>query len=477
MFEMPYLSSRDAGKVTRVAYFDPSTDYVPNPGMGFVCYAHSDHMEFCHGLGYSHALYLYPDEKIINRMASLPFCDNIYIRVEWRDVQKEPGKLALIPVWEQVLDICKTQNKTWSFRVMQTSEANKYEKNVPEFLLDQLEFVPYPASFEADKTLYYTWYTEPFFQYWNEMLQLLGDRFDSDPTLAWADISGYGKWGEYHHEPQNELDRPEHGAYIRRLTDMHMSAFPRTPAVGMCTPWWDDETTSWRDPAKIYAFEKGAWGRRDSFWNQYSKWEYDLSVKLRNAGRAYIFEPGSGPFREHSDPAVPVTANLTHGQVYQRMCDFGATYVGLGFNPWEACAIHERNYEELEKMSKRIGYRIRPALVTMADSDNPRKFVSIAFINDGIANPPGELTLKLEFRRGGTYEKVLPPGFPEPGRMHFVDVELPDDFSEYGSGNYFTMSLQLKMWDKTAPVKWAVQETAFNYDCAHLKVLIPEKKK
>ena len=121
MFEMPYLSSRDAGKVTRVAYFDPSTDYVPNPGMGFVCYAHSDHMEFCHGLGYSHALYLYPDEKIINRMASLPFCDNIYIRVEWRDVQKEPGKLALIPVWEQVLDICKTQNKTWSFRVMQTS--------------------------------------------------------------------------------------------------------------------------------------------------------------------------------------------------------------------------------------------------------------------------------------------------------------------------------------------------------------------
>ena len=61
--------------------------------------------------------------------------------------------------------------------------------------------------------------------------------------------------------------------------------------------------------------------------------------------------------------------------------------------------------------------------------------------------------------------------------MHFVDVELPDDFSEYGSGNYFTMSLQLKMWDKTAPVKWAVQETAFNYDCAHLKVLIPEKKK
>ena len=91
------------------------------------------------------------------------------------------------------------------------------------------------------------------------------------------------------------------------------------------------------------------------------------TVKLRNAGRAYIFEPGSGPFREHSDPAVPVTANLTHGQVYQRMCDFGATYVGLGFNPWEACAIHERNYEELEKMSKRIGYRIRPALVTMAD--------------------------------------------------------------------------------------------------------------
>ncbi len=475
MFEMPYLSSRDAGKVTRVAYFDPAEGYVPNPGMGFVGYAHSDHMEMNHSL-YPHSLYLYPDDKIIEKMVNLPFVDNIYVRVEWRDVQKQAGKLDLIPVWDKVVDICKDKKKTWSFRVMQTSEALKYPKNCPEFLDDVLEFKPYPAAFDPSKTLYYTWYTGEYFKYWQEMLDMLGDKYDDDPNLAWADISGYGKWGEYHHEPQNEYDDPSHGDIIRKLTDIHMNAFPRTPAVGMCTPWWDDETTSWRDPAKRYAFEKGCWGRRDSFWNQYSMWEYNLSQKLREAGRAYIFEPGSGPWRIHQAPDVPSTANITHDQVYQRMCDFGATYVGLGFNPWEACDIHEKCYDALEMMSKHIGYRIRPAIVTMSDSDNPRKFINIGFANDGIATPPGELALKIEFRRGGTYEKVLPAGFPLPGKLNYIDFELPDDFNDYGSGNYFTMSLTLKTFDKVAPVDWAVKETYFNYDRSALKVLIPEPR-
>jgi len=39
-------------------------------------------------------------EDEVEKMASLPFVDVLYIRCDWRNVQKQAGKLDLDPVWD-----------------------------------------------------------------------------------------------------------------------------------------------------------------------------------------------------------------------------------------------------------------------------------------------------------------------------------------------------------------------------------------
>src|ERR671938_393252 len=43
-------------------------------------------------------------EQHVEKMASLPFVDVLYIRCDWRDVQTAPGKLNLNPVFKLTLD-------------------------------------------------------------------------------------------------------------------------------------------------------------------------------------------------------------------------------------------------------------------------------------------------------------------------------------------------------------------------------------
>ena len=57
-------------------------------------------------------------EDHVEKMASLPFVDVLYIRCEWRDVQKRPGRLDLNPIWKLTLDAAKNYGQRVGFRVM-----------------------------------------------------------------------------------------------------------------------------------------------------------------------------------------------------------------------------------------------------------------------------------------------------------------------------------------------------------------------
>ena len=57
-------------------------------------------------------------EAHVEKMASLPFVDVLYIRCDWRDVQKRPGKLDLHPVWQLTFDAARRHGKRVAFRVM-----------------------------------------------------------------------------------------------------------------------------------------------------------------------------------------------------------------------------------------------------------------------------------------------------------------------------------------------------------------------
>ncbi len=465
------LSYEEANAMSWVAYFDPADDYIRNPGMGFVGYAHSDHMnkgKFCR------EEYNTPTYEELERMISNPYCDNVYLRVEWRDIQSEKGKLNFFKTWENTLELVEKYNKTWSFRIMSAHNGSKYKNSIPEFLNDKITLRPYPNDEIKDHTAYFTRYDENFFAPWSEMLELLGEKYDNDPRLAWADISGYGKWGEMHHWPFDFMDDPSTDVYaIHRLIDDHMKAFPKTPAVSMALPSWDYETSSWKDAPKIYAFEKGCWIRRDSFYPGYSMWEHDIVRQVQDNGGALIFEPGHYPGLDK--PGRNNIPGMPYGAVYDRLLDLGSAYIALGFNPWQAFRTLD-NYEDmLKSASKRIGYRVRPAVVRMSDgTDNRPRRVCLCLKNDGVCPPPGALIVTLKFASGEVVRRELPQGFPAPGRLEHFDIALPDGFDNFDN-NSFVLSAELRTYGKIAPVAWAVKPTAENPDRYNLRCSVPTR--
>src|SRR5205085_146828 len=88
----------------------PSTEIVPNYGMGLVVYVSGD-------TGPPHL----PGERLeksLEDLVKIPFTQKIYIRPNWRDVQKNPGRLDLPDWWKVTFDLAERYNKRVGFRIM-----------------------------------------------------------------------------------------------------------------------------------------------------------------------------------------------------------------------------------------------------------------------------------------------------------------------------------------------------------------------
>ena len=120
---------------THLAYFDPAEGPVTNPGMGVNGYVYSDHMHVGYAPGeWNRTQGLPPmplDRATFDRMMRLPYVDNLYIRFEWREVQKQKGKLELPEAWKWLLETSDKFGKRWSFRIMNCSPHSMAENGLP----------------------------------------------------------------------------------------------------------------------------------------------------------------------------------------------------------------------------------------------------------------------------------------------------------------------------------------------------------
>lgn len=90
----PFGIDQDQGWFTIFAT-QPSRDHIRNFGAGLIGYTWEENGP---ALGVQCGRETL--EQRVEKMASLPFVDVLYIRCDWRDVQTGPGKLALSPVWD-----------------------------------------------------------------------------------------------------------------------------------------------------------------------------------------------------------------------------------------------------------------------------------------------------------------------------------------------------------------------------------------
>ena len=428
-----------------VAYFDAASGAVPNPGMGVMAYAHSDHM---YDVVEQRREPKSPSPALIDALGALPHSDILYLRVEWRDVQQRAGQLSLPPVLQHTLDAVEKHGKRWALRVMPINPQSRHPRSTPAFLDDVLQFAPYPeAEYGPPLTKFFPVYGDRYVEAWRELMFLLAERFDGDPRLDFVDISGFGKWGEWHHWPQTDFERAEVEPFARRIAEAHLDAFQQTAAVAVMTPG-----PGWKDHLLDLLLARGAGVRRDSFYPLFTPWECRVAQQARAAGRPFVFESGFFPDDCLQNGAAP---RITYAETFQRMIDFGATHVNLGFNPWHAFRTHEQHAAALQAVASQIGYRIRPTTVWLSRGRSGEATrLSLALTNDGSAPPPGQLVLHVNSRTGETREWELAAGTPAPQQLQLVEVPLSGEGAELQPP--FKLRLSIRLGKKRLAVRWAV---------------------
>lgn len=459
-----YVEIRTRERGTHLAYYDPTNAYISNPGMGIQGYAYSDHMH----IGYTAEEWSATestapkewDLNVFKKMIELKEIDNVYIRVEWKDIQKEKGKLFLPPSWEALMEAVQEKGTRWSFRIMNSSPHGTSKSSVPEFLENKLKMISYYHGFNfggyPDPKLYPA-YTEEYFKWWGEMLHLLGDKYDNSPFLEFGDVSGFGMWGEGHHgvrlTPEDsfhnyQVHTPEEmDRAVGKLIDAHLEAFPKTPAVISM------HLTEYESGLKALR-EGKLWLRRDSFMSNFS------TIETQN-----VLEVGSGNGMVW-ETIMPGCVYPTNGQVPeshflrlpQRWADMGCHYGAVGFNPWDAVHTKEHYPAIYSELQNKIGYRLRPAIIFRKSMDNGPEEIVIGMKNDGGIAPPGIVTIHAELPDSKVCSVSLPEGKPAPGPMELYRISLPDNISEWGPESLLKLSLGLKIKGKSHKVRWAVSE-------------------
>lgn len=452
--------TRSVERCVHLAYYDAAEGAVPNFGMGVCGYVCSDHMH----TGYTQAEWLAsqaspprpPDRPSIEKLAMLPHVDNLYLRVEWRDVQKRKGKLDLPPAWEWLLQAVEDSGKRWSFRVMNCSPHSAAEHSLPGFLAGRLPMVPYwRTGMPGPQPKYFARYSEEYLKWWQELLCLLGERFDAHPLLEYVDVSGFGLWGEGHHyasyEPGGPVvnrqceGRERMEQVVQRLVTGHMAAFQRTPAV-LSVHFTEYE-------AGRKAVEKGdCWMRSDSILPDFSTGETGAAMLAARKGAMLWETVRPGCDCDNGGEAAP----QLFMRLPQRYFDIGGHYAAVGFNAWDA--IHaQKNHPELYRLlEQRIGYRIRPAIIWRRILGTGAQEIVLGLVNDGCVPPPGRLEIRAELPGSDPLELALPEHEPAPGGMRLYALRLPQELDGAGPDRHIRLSMQIQIKGKRHRAQWAV---------------------
>ena len=112
---------------------NPSRDIVPNYGMGLTVYISGDYWP---PRTQGDSL-----EKYCEDLVGLPFAQKVYVRLNWRDVQKRPGALEFPEGWRIAFDVAKRHGKRIGFRVM-LENPDHPDPGMPEFLATKVNGWP-----------------------------------------------------------------------------------------------------------------------------------------------------------------------------------------------------------------------------------------------------------------------------------------------------------------------------------------------
>ena len=479
----PFGIDQDQGWFTIFAT-QPSRDHIRNFGAGLVGYTWEENGP---ALGVQCGRETL--EQSVEKMASLPFVDVLYIRCDWRDVQTGPGKLTLSPVWDITFDAAKRHNLGVGFRIQLSSPNVQPQKlSMPDFLHDRVPIVNIGHKSTEHRPgfdFYEPRYDSPEFQKaFAELNDLLSTKFGDNPHLEYMDLMMYGFWGEGH---TNDIPSPfpdyltAEKTFVR-MTQLQIDTWKKTPLAVNTEP---DISNVGNRQVQDLAVRSGCWLRSDSLiMDEPIQIEalahrppWLATILEDGANRHYVLPeyadeeqaclsklPASMLAFVGQDKEVTPTDDYPHriggpiNRPYRESAGFHALDIGTSyFGLWTEADSIRRYYEKypdsLQAMERRVGYRVRPSLVWQRKRYDTMELI-LGIVNDGVAGVPGVLGIYAEsmdgrVRAGGN----LDAGQPYAGQFRQVSIILPKGMD----GQQIKLRAELEVKGVRRPVRWACQ--------------------
>jgi hypothetical protein len=422
-------------------------------------------------------------------MASLPFVDVLYIRCDWRDVQKGPGKLTLSPVWDITFDAAKRHNLGVGFRIQLSSPTVQPQKlSMPDFLHDRVPIVNIghkSREHQPGFDFYEPRYDSPEFQKaFAELNDLLSTKLGDNAHLEYMDLMMYGFWGEGH---TNDIPSPfpdyltAEKTFVR-MTQLQIDTWKKTPLAVNTEP---DISNVGNRQVQDLAVRSGCWLRSDSLiMDEPIQIEalahrppWLATILEDGANRHYVLPenadeeqaclsklPASMLAFVGQDKEVTPTDDYPHriggpiDRPYREMAgfhalDIGTSYFGLWTETDNLRRYYEKYPDSLQAMERRLGYRVRPSLVWQRKRYDTMELI-LGIVNDGVAGVPGVLGIYAEsmdgrVRAGGN----LDAGQPHAGQFRQVSIILPKGMD----GQQIKLRAELEVKNVKRAVRWACQ--------------------
>jgi hypothetical protein len=477
----PFGIEQDQGWFTIFAT-QPSRDHIRNFGGGLVGYTWEEN-------GPALGVQCGNDtlEQAVEKMASLPYMDVLYIRCDWRDVQSAPGRLDLGPIWEATFDAAKRHNLGVAFRIQLSSPNIQPQKlSMPDFLQNKVPIVnighkstEHRAGFDFREPRY----DSPEFQKaFTELNDLLAAKFGDNPRLEYMDLMMYGFWGEGH---TNDLPGPfpdfltAENTFLQ-MTQLQIDAWKKTPLAVNTQP---DISKTGNRQVQDLAIRRGCWLRSDSL-------IMDEPIQIEELAHrppwlATILEDGSNrhyvlpdfaqeeqaclsklppnmlAFVGHDKESVP-TDDYPHqiggpiDRPYRESAgfhalDIGSSYFGLWTEADNVRRYYEKYPDSLQAMQQRLGYRVRPSLIWQRKRYDTMELI-IGVVNDGVAGVPGILGIYVESMDGSVkLGGNLDAGQPFAGHFRQASIILPKGMD----GQQIKLRAELDVKGVKRPVRWA----------------------
>src|SRR5208282_4803933 len=391
---------------TVVMALTPSEEVVPNYGMGLITY-------LCDEVG----LLEIPGQRedaALEELAKFSLGTKLYVRLNWKDVQKRPGRLDPNGIWKTSFALAKQYGKRIGFRVM-ISNPDIAGYALPEFVREKVPMVKLGAWQGRERE-------EPrcddanFQAAFRELQDLLAAEYEGHADVEYVDTCMYGFWGEGHTWPLEKNPYPDYAtaenAFVRML-DEQMSRWKKTPLATNTQP---DFSKVGNSELVDRTVRSGNWLRTDTIFIENEQIEA-LSNRPPWTGASIEADISDGSEKSlRLDEAIPYSENVVaHAQ------DVGANYFSLWNWHRISAAGLQRYYslypKALDRLARSIGYRVRPSWIwTFEERGTPG--LIIGFANDGIAGVPGVLRISVISRASDEIcAGSLDAGYPLPGKI------------------------------------------------------------